>query len=172
MFGHFKRCRNSGEILNFPSACLGIQPFHIPLFAFFQRSTYENFQKIILSDNIRRHFTDIIIRADKCRNRNDTAVQKQFGDFGDTTDVLHTVGFGEAQIVIDTAADIVAVQNTAKQSALMELALQCNRNRAFSRSAQTCKPDHHAVLSQKFFFVLPRHHAVKDRIYMILFFHL
>ena len=132
MFGHFKRCGNSGEILNFSLARFGVQSFHIPLFTLFQRGAYENFQEIIFSDNIRCHFTDIIIGTDKCRNRNDAAVQKQLGYFGDTTDILYTVSFGEAQIIVDTAADIVSIQNTAKQSALMEFTFQCNRNRTFT----------------------------------------
>ena len=68
--------------------------------------------------------------------------------------------------------DIIPVQNTAKQSTLMQFAFQCNGNCTFPRPAQSGKPYHDTMLSQKFFFVLPCHHAVKYRIYMILFFHL
>ena len=52
MFGHLKRCGNSGEILNFSLARFGVQSFHIPLFTLFQRGAYENFQEI--SQLIRR----------------------------------------------------------------------------------------------------------------------
>ena len=132
MFGHFKRCGNSGEILNFSPTRFGVQSFHIPLFTLFQRGAYENFQKIILSDNICRHFTDIIIGTDKCRNRNDAAVQKQLGYFGDTTDILYTVGFGEAQIIVDTAADIVSIKNKAKQSANMDFKFKFKSERTLT----------------------------------------
>ena len=33
-----------------------------------------------------------------------------FADFGDAADVLHAVGIGEAQILVEPVADIVAVE--------------------------------------------------------------
>ena len=54
-----------------------IQALYIASLTLLQRGTYENFQKIILSDYIRCHFANIIIRTDKSSNCYNTAVQKQ-----------------------------------------------------------------------------------------------
>ena len=172
MFGNLERCGNSCKILNFPFPCLRIQSFHITFLTFLQRSTNENLQEIILTNNVCSHFANIIIRADKCSNRNDTTIQKQLRHFRYATDIFHPVRFGESQVIINSTTDIIPIQDTAKQSTLMKFTFQCDGNRALSGTTQSGKPDHHTVLPQKLFFVLPRHHAVKYRIYMVLFFHL
>lgn len=41
----------------------------------------------------------------------------------------------------------------------------------FARSAQTGKPNHHAMLPQESFFILPGQHPVEYWIYVIIFFH-
>ena len=64
-----------------------------------------------------------------------------FGNLGYTADVLYAVGFRKAQIVIDAAADIVSVQNTAKQSAFMQLTFQSDSYRTLTRPAQPGKPE-------------------------------
>ena len=53
----------------------------------------------------------------------------------------------------------------------MQFAFQSNCNRTFARSAQTGKPNHHAMLPQESFFILPGQHPVEYRIYIIIFFH-
>ena len=158
---------NTREVFNFSAACLCIQAFYIPAFAFLNGCTDVHFQKIILPDNIRRHFADVVAGTDKGCNRYNARIYKQFGNLGYTADVLYAVGFRKAQIVIDAAADIVSVQNTAKQSAFMQLTFQSDSYRTLTRPAQPGKPNHHAMLFQKLFFVLPRQHSVKNRIYII-----
>ena len=73
---------------------------------------------VIISDNIGRHFANIITGADEGGNRYDTRIYKKFGNLSYATYIFYTVGFRKTQIIINTATDIVSIQNTAKQSPL------------------------------------------------------
>src|SRR5699024_1679691 len=167
-----KKRGNTCKILDFSLTCLGIKSLHVTAFTLFKRGTDINFQKIVLSDNISRHFTNIVIRTDKSRDCYNTRIKKEFGNFGYTPDILHTVGLRKTEVIVDATADVVTIQDTAKQSSFMKFALQGNGYRTFAGAAQTGKPNHHAVLLQQVFFVFPHQHFVKYRIYVVVFFHM
>ena len=81
----------TGEVLISPLA-LCIQDLSHP-FRILNGRTDVHFQKIILPDNIRRHFADIVAGTDKGGNRYNARIYKQFGNLGYATDVFYTVGF-------------------------------------------------------------------------------
>lgn len=110
MFGCFERSGNTREILDLAPACLRIQPFDIAPLALFDRSADIYFQEVLLPDNRCRHFPQIVIRADKSRYRDNSRIDKKFAYFGDTADILYPVFSRKAEIVVDPAADIVAVR--------------------------------------------------------------
>ena len=121
-------------------ACLRIQPFDIAPLALFDRSADIYFQEVLLPDNRCRHFPQIVIRADKSRYRDNSRIDKKFAYFGDTADILYPVFSRKAEIVVDPAADIVAVQDAAQQTALVQFALKRYRHRALPGTAQPGKP--------------------------------
>ena len=123
MSGSFERSGNTREILDLAPACLRIQPFDIAPLAFFDRSADIYFQKVLFPDNGCRHFPQIVIRADKSRYRDNACIDKELAYFGNTADILYPVFCRETEIVVDPAADIVAVQDAAQQTALVQLAL-------------------------------------------------
>ena len=169
MFGCFERSGNAREILDLAPACLRIQPFDIAPLALFDRSADIYFQEVLLPDNRCRHFPQIVIRADKSRYRDNSRIDKKFAYFGDTADILYPVFSRKAEIVVDPAADIVAVQDAAQQTALVQLALKRYRHRALPGTAQPGKPHHHTALLQQTLLILPRHHPIENRIDVILF---
>ena len=164
MFGCFERSGNAREILDLAPACLRIQPFDIAPLALFDRSADIYFQEVLLPDNRCRHFPQIVIRADKSRYRDNSRIDKKFAYFGDTADILYPVFSRKAEIVVDPAADIIAVQDAAQQTALVQLALKRYRHRALPGTAQPGKPHHHTALLQQTLLILPCHHPIENRI--------
>ena len=46
--------------------------------------------------------------------------------------------------------------------------IQSNSYRTFTGTAQSGKPYHHTMLTEKLFFILSRQHPIKNRIYIIV----
>ena len=55
---------------------------------------------------------------------NDAAVGEQLGDLADAANVLLAVGCGEAQVLVEPMADVVAVENVGEPALLDQGVLQ------------------------------------------------
>ena len=97
-----------------PRRAFAYNPLTFAPLALFDRSADIYFQEVLLPDNRCRHFPQIVIRADKSRYRDNSRIDKKFAYFGDTADILYPVFSRKAEIVVDPAADIVAVQDAAQ----------------------------------------------------------
>ena len=171
MLRHLERRAHARELLDFAPARLGIQALHVALLAHFQRRGHVHFQKVFRPDDTGSHAPQRVVRTDESGKRDDARVHEQLAHLGDAPDVLHPVRLREAQVIVDAAADIVAVQNAAKQAAPLQLALHGDGHSALARSAQAREPHHHTALPQQRFLVPARQHPVEYRINMFRLFH-
>ena len=59
-------------------------------------------------------------------------IHHELRHFGDTPDVFHTIGVGEAQVFVEPGADIVAIENIGALSLAMELDFEGVGDRRFA----------------------------------------
>ena len=114
MLGGLKGCADSRKVLDFSTARLGVQPFHVARFAHFEWSGDIHFLEIFCSDDVAGHTAQVIGWGDKRGDSNDAGVHKEFGDFGNTADVLSAVFSRKSEAFVDTTAYVVAIEDTAK----------------------------------------------------------
>ena len=171
MLGSLERSAHSGKILDLATTGTGIKALDIALLADAQRGADINLMKIVLADNPGGHLTELVGRADECGNGHNAGIYKQLAHFGNTADVFHTVLFRETEIAVDARTDIVAVENAAKNAALVQFALQTQSDGALAGTGKTGEPDHHTLLAEQGFLVGTGHHLVIDGIYVILLCH-
>ena len=92
----FKWCRDTREIFYLTLSGFLVEPFDISFFADFERCAYIDFEKIIGTDDVGGHLPDFFGWTDKSRYRYDTAVDEEFGHFGNAAYVFDAVGFGKS----------------------------------------------------------------------------
>ena len=66
----------------------------------------------------------LAIGADEAGHGDDAGVGEQLGDLADAADVLFAVGGGEAEVLVQAVADVVAVENVGQVAALHQGVLQ------------------------------------------------
>src|SRR5574341_1354591 len=114
------RIINTREIINFASACLGIHPFDIALFADFQWSINENFDKVVLA----HHVADIVTRGtiwtDGCTNDHATMPDDFGRDKANAPNVDVTVFLAESQTLGKMGSHHVAIQHRHSAATLQQ----------------------------------------------------
>ena len=114
MFGGLKRGTDSRKVLDFSTARLGIEAFHVSLLTHFERSGDIYFFEIFCPDNVAGHAAQLIRWGNKCSDGNDARVHKEFGHFGYTANILPAVFSRKSEAFVDSAAYVVAIENAAK----------------------------------------------------------
>ena len=81
-------------------------------------------------------------------------VGEQLGHLADAADVLLAVGGGEAQVLVQAVADVVAVEHVGQVAALDQGVLEGEGDGALARAAQAGEPDGRALLLEQLLAVL------------------
>jgi len=77
-------------------------------------------------------------RTDETRQTDDSSVCKQLRDLGDTSNVLFAIFRTEAEILVESVADIVSIQAVRRNSLARQVAFQFERQRCLASTRQTC----------------------------------
>eukprot|EP00963_Diacronema_lutheri_P000977 scaffold64_cov338-Pavlova_lutheri.AAC.35 len=168
-FGHFHRqlglrrflvrIVDAGESFDLPGTCSFVQSFGIPGFAHFQRDLHVHLDEISLGQTLAHAFPIGTIRRDEAHQRDHAGFGEQLGHLADASDVLFPIGSSESQVLIQTVADVVAVQHVGQLPAFHQGVLEGVCDRALSRSAQSSEPKHAATLVQDLLARLATHAA-------------
>ena len=88
-------------------------------------------------------------------------VEKQSGNFGDSTNVFPAVLIAKPEIGIEPAADVVSVEDHGVTAFGVEPAFQRIGNRALAASREAIQPSHDASLAEHAFLVGATKHPVE-----------
>ena len=97
----------------------------------------------------RTHVAVLAIGADEAGHGDDAAVGEQLGDLADAADVLLAVGGGEAEVLVQPVADVVAVEDVGQPAALHQGVFQREGDGALARAAQAGEPEGGALLLEQ-----------------------
>lgn len=86
------------------------------------------------------------VGGNKAGEGNGAAVGKQLGDLGDAANVFVAVLFGEAQVLVQAEADIVAVEAVGGEAEVEEVLLEGGGDGGFARGGEAGEPDGEALL--------------------------
>ena len=73
--------------------------------------------------------------------RDDAGVGEQLGDLADAADVLLAVGGGEAEVLVQAVADVVAVEHVGELAALHQGVLEREGDGALAGAGQAGEPE-------------------------------
>ena len=90
-------------------AGLLVEALGVSLLTHRQRRIHEDFQELALLEQAAGQRAILPERRDEGGADDQARVHEQLGHFGDTADVFHAVGLGEAEIAIQAVAYVVAV---------------------------------------------------------------
>src|SRR5579875_4085381 len=111
---------DAGEALQLAGAGFLVQPFGIPLLAGLDRRVDEHFDERQLGLDVQS--TNLIavgpVRTDKAGHGQNAAIGEQLGYFADAANVLFTVGGRETEILVESVADVIAVEDIGKPATL------------------------------------------------------
>ena len=82
---------------------------------------------------------DLTEGRDERAEGDDARFGEEFGHFGDAPDVLLAVGVGEAQVLVETEAHVVAVETERRYAPIHQVVLQRERQRRLARARQSCR---------------------------------
>src|SRR5688500_5412079 len=81
-------------------------------------------------------------RRDKGSQHNQASVDHQLGRFGNTADVLYSVGFGETEVAAKAVAHVVAVEQVGMAAASVQLLVDQVGDRRLARAREARKPQY------------------------------
>ena len=109
-FGLFVRAVDAGEILELAGPRLGVKALGVALLRLGQRRIDEDLDELALRKHLAHHVALGAERRDEGGQHDEAGVGHQPRDFADPADILDPVGLGEAEIAVETVADIVAIE--------------------------------------------------------------
>lgn len=100
---------------------------------------------------IARNFTVRKVGRDERGDGNGGAVGEELGDLRDPTDVLVAVLLGEAEVLVESEADVVTVETVGVDAPVSEeLVFKLDGNGRFARGGETGEPNCEAALVAEF----------------------
>lgn len=149
------RSRNAGEILDLTSASLLVKTLGITLLGNFEGHINVDFDEgdwliATLCGLLVQITGDLAIRSvgrDKRGNGDGRRVGEELGDFGDAANVLVSVSLGEAKVLVQSEADIVAVETVGSDAEVKEMLLKRSGDSGLARSRETSQPDGETALA-------------------------
>lgn len=106
-----------------------------------------------------RKVTVSLVRRDERGDCDRRRRGKQKRHLGNTTNVFLTVLRREAQVLVQTKTDVVAVQTVRRLFQVQDVLLERRGNRRLARRRKTCQPNRNALLAQELRTLVIRHSA-------------
>jgi len=132
--GGFVGVVDAGEVFDLACSCFFVEAFGVAGFAEFYwgvDEAFEEFEVCVLVD-----FSDLVavglVGGDERANGDDACVGEEFGDLADSSDVFLAVFGGEAEVVVEPVADIVAVESVGEVACLYECVFEGDGDGGFS----------------------------------------
>ena len=91
----------------------------------------------------------LAVGADEAGQRDDAGVGEQLGDLADAADVFLAVGGGEAEVLVQPVADVVAVEHVGQPAALHQGVFQREGDGALARAGQAGEPEGGPLLREQ-----------------------
>jgi len=149
----FVRVVDAGEILEFASAGLLVEPLGVPLFAHLDGRVHEHFheEKPGFVVDLPRDVAVLPVRGYEARHGDEAGVGEELRHFAYTADVFLAVFGGKAQVVVEPVADVVAVKDVGEPVSLDQGVLEGESESAFTGGTEAGEPDGAAALLEEVF---------------------
>ena len=95
-----------------------------------------------------------MVGGDEAAERDDAGVGEQFADFPNASDVLRPVLRTEPKVLIQSVADVVAIEDVGEPVPLDEDVFGREGDRALARTGETGQPDQYPILFKQSFTLL------------------
>jgi hypothetical protein len=147
------RSADARELRNLALSRLLIQALRISCLSHLQRNIHKHLHKRKRLVVARRNSVQVarllaigLVRRDKRRNGNGGRIRKKLGNLCYPPDVLVPVLLGEAQVLVEPEAHVVAVEAVRGVSEVQEVLLERGCDGGFARGGQAREPDCEALL--------------------------
>ncbi len=137
---------DAGEILDLAGKRALVEALGVARDAFIERGIDENLDELALRQQLAHHAPLGAERRDERAQHDEAGVGHQLGDFADAADVLDAVALGEAQVAVETVADIVAVEQQRMRTARVQAGFDQIGDGRFAGARQAGEPQHHRLV--------------------------
>ncbi len=139
---------DAGEVLQLAGAGLLVEALHVARLGHRQRRVDEDLDELAVAPAARAPCRRSARNGEMKRDQHDQAgVDHQLGDLGDAADVLDPVVVGEAQVLVEAVADVVAVEQVGVAAVGVQPLLHQVGDGRLARAREAGEPDHAAVLA-------------------------
>src|SRR5205823_1061303 len=135
------RGRDPGELRDLAGARLLVETLDVALLARLDRAVDEDLDEVARLHD-RPHLIAVRpVRRDERRQRHKARVGEELRDLADPADVLGAVGGGEAEVLVETVANVVAIEDVGAHAARAEVLLERDRDGGLPRAGESREPD-------------------------------
>lgn len=155
------------KVFDLTRTSLGIEPFDVALFARGIGASDEYFMKILLANDLPRQAPERSSWGYEGGQCDDATTGKQFRDFCNTADIFYPVFVRKAKVVVESAANVVPIQQLGENAFLVKVFFHCRGQGALAGTRQSIEPDHTTLLIEQSFFALSPEGRIKNRMDVI-----
>lgn len=94
-----------------------------------------------LRKRTRKRNAHLLIGTDEAGDAHNATISEQLGHLRDTPDVLFTVLGGEAQVLVQACAHVVAIQRVGRDALADQILFQSKRDGGLTSAGETSQPD-------------------------------
>src|SRR5690554_3038240 len=149
---HFRAFRslvgggNAGEVLDLPCPRFLIQAFRVPVFASVQRGVHEHLDELAGGEQVAYQAAVAGEGADEGAENDQAGIGEQLAHLANAADIFYPVVVGEAQILAQAMAHVVAVQQEGVITPIMQGNVHGVGDGGFATAAQAGEPEQAGLL--------------------------
>lgn len=148
------RRRDASELLDLSSAGLLVETLGVTLLSHLEGHVDKDLDKgdgpvtvlVGLGVQLARKIAVGAVGRDEGGDGDGGRVGKELGNLADAADVLVAVGLGEAQVLVEAEAHVVAVEAVGGEAQVQEVLLEGGGDGRFARGGEARQPDCEATL--------------------------
>jgi len=160
VFGDVELALFAGEVGDFAFGGLRVEAFDIALLAGFVAGLDEDLEEVV-AENVAGDLAEFGARGDGGDEGDDALVGENFCCLGDAADVFRSVLVAEAEVRVESGAEVVAIEDDGEAAVLVELAFDGVGDGGLAGAGEAVEPDHGAALAEQAFLVLAFEEAVE-----------
>ena len=131
---------DAGEVLEVAAPRLLVEALGVPLLGHAERRVHEHLAELVLLHQLARQPPFRAERRDERHQHDQAGIHHQPRDLGDAADVLDAVGFGEAQVLVETVPHVVAIEQIRVPAQRVQLLLDDVGDRRLAGARQSGEP--------------------------------
>ena len=140
---------DAGEVLYLPGPGLFVQTLGIAFFGLGERNLHVDFDEFAGLHAGAHGIAVLFVRADEAGDRDDAGIGEQLGDFADAANVFGAVFGGEAEVLVQAHADVVAIEAIGVLLLVKQHLLQDAGDGALAGGGEAGHPDGDALLIEE-----------------------